>query len=175
MPTATTTSATARRTEGKPVYRGNIEVSALRKTVIAALSLVAPGCTTGGADSAALTTIGRCLAHQAPAYTEAANRSLAQLSSELLTTRQFAVFSHIYPSQPANGYPIRFLADGSVAGTQYDGYRWSVTRNGLLLTDVERVSAQLFRFDRECVSMTHRPEDLANPMLQMEMAIVETR
>lgn len=144
-----------------------------REAVVAALSLLTLGCAGGVTDSATLTAIGRCLAHQAPAYDEAVNQSLNRLSPELLTTQRFAVFSHVYPSQPADGYPIRFLPDGSIAGTQYDGYRWSVTERGLEVTAPGRSNTRVFSFDRECVSLTHRRQDEANPMLQIEIAVVE--
>ena len=119
-----------------------------------------------------LQSVGNCLANDAPAYSETASRTLAQLSPERLVEHRFAIFSHIYNSMPANGYPIRFMQDGSIVGAAYDGYQWSITKNSLRISSPEGGSVDVFSSDRECVSLTSMPKERANPMLQTELAIV---
>ena len=146
-----------------------------RTIVTGLLPIFVAACATGGNDSILLKPTGECLAHDAPAYERTINQALVQMSPELLTGERFAVFSHVYNSQPADGYPIRFLSDGSISGTQYHGYQWSVTERGLQVIEPEHGQASVFSFNRKCTSLSYRSKDQTNPMLQVEIAIVGSR
>ncbi len=144
-----------------------------RITIACLLPFFIIACTAGGHDSTGLKPLSECLANQSTAYGKSASRALAQLSPALLIGERFAVFSHVYNSQPAGGYPIRFLADGSITGTQYDGYQWSIAEGDLRIMEPKHGGTWLFGFNQKCASLTHRSDGQENPLLQIEIAVVK--
>ncbi|MBT8078771.1 MAG: hypothetical protein KJO31_09330 [Gammaproteobacteria bacterium] len=112
-----------------------------------------------------------CLARESATFDAAENARLASLSREILTTRQFGLFSFVYSIMPRDGYPLSFDADGTVQAMQFDGARWTLENRELQLWNANDEVFRTFRYNSRCNSLTSIVK-MGDQSILMEIAIV---